>query len=213
VNITKYWISQTKPFLNKKDKTFSELISRAKEGQELPLSSSIIDEFVDFKNKIFFDELLKLTKNVPPYLKNSKECIDLLHYQYLGELKMNSTNKINTSEEILFSIEESQGCCISKDMIKNYFNLYRIKTWNQAIKFKLNLTQAESLLKEAESLQKISINDEIDEKINLEDIEKLSNKVNITKYWISQTKPFLNKKDKTFSELISRAKEGQELNL
>ena len=172
----------------------------------------LIDKYIK-ENKIFFDELLKLTKNVPVYLKNSRECTELLNYQYLGELKMNSTIKMNTSEEILFSIEQSQGTCISKDIIKNYFNLYKIKTWNQAIKYKLHLTHAESLLKESESLQKIAMNDEIDEKININDINQLSNKVNITNEWISKTKPFLKKKEKSFSELISRAKEGQELPL
>ena len=172
----------------------------------------LIDKYIR-ENKIFFDELLKLTKNVPSYLKNSAECTNLFNYQYLSELKMNSTNNLTTSDEILFCIEESQGACISKDMIKNYFNLYKMKTWNQAIKYKLYLSHAESLLKEAESLQKIIINEDIDEKINMSDIEQLNIKVNATKDWISRTKQFLTKKEKTFSELINRANEGQGLPL
>ena len=172
----------------------------------------IIEKYIKEK-KIFFEDLLKLTQNVPLYLKNTSESIALTNHQHLGELTMNSISKFNSPEEILLSIEESQGMCISKDIIVNCFNLYKIKTWNRAIKYKLYLSHAEALLNEAESLQKIEINEDITEKINISDIEELNNKIKVTNDWINKTKVYLCKKDKTFKELILRAKESQELPL
>ena len=127
---------------------------------------------------------------------------------------MNSIPKFSIPEEILLFIEESQGTCISKEIIINFFNLYKIKTWNYAVGYKLYLSHAEALLKEAGPLQKIiELNEEITEKIKFTDIELLSTKINITKDWINKTKLFLCKKEKNFSELILRAKESQELPL
>ena len=163
--------------------------------------------------KIFFDDLLKLTENVPSYLKNTHESINLSENQYIGEFKMNSISKLNTPEEILLFIKESHGLCISKEIIINCFNLYKIKTWNQAIKYKLYVPHAESLLEESESLKKIEMNEEIDEKINNSDIEELSKKVKMANNWINKTKQFLVKKEKTLSDLINIAKESEKLPL
>ena len=165
------------------------------------------------ENKIFFDDLLKLTKNVPAYLQNTSESNDLSEYQLKAEVKMNYPISQLTPENILLYIEESQGICISKDLIKNYFNLYKIKTWNQAIKYKLYLSHAESLLKEGEMLQNIKIMDEINENINNSDLEELNNKINITKEWINKAKQFLSKKEKSFSELLNLSLECKELPL
>ena len=172
-----------------------------------------IEKYIKEK-KIFFDDLLTLTQNVPLYLKNTKESTELSTLQHLGELSMNSIPKFSFPEEILLFIEESQGTCISKEIIINFFNLYKIKTWNYAVGYKLYLSHAEALLKEAGPLLKIiELNEEITEKIKFTDIELLSTKINITKDWINKTKLFLCKKEKNFSELILRAKESQELPL
>ena len=165
------------------------------------------------ENKIFFDDLLKLTKNVPTYLKNTSENNDLTNYQNLAEFKMNSISELNNPENILLYIEESQGICISKDIIKNCFNSYKIKTWNQAIKYKLYLNQAESLLKEGETLQNIKTMEEINENINSSDLKDLNNKVNITKEWMNKTKQFLSKREKSFSELLNLSLESKDLPL
>ena len=165
------------------------------------------------ENKIFFEELTNLTENVPSYLKNTIESNELSKYKCLAEVKMNKELELDTAEEILFYIEETQGICIKKETIKDYFNSYKIKTWNQAIKLKLYLENAESLLKESESLLKIQTNEIIRERINDIDIQDLNYKVNITKEWINKTKQFLLKKDKTVSELMNRTKEGEELPL
>ena len=117
------------------------------------------------ENKIFYNDLKSLTENIPSYFKNSAESTELLKYQCLSEVKMNNPIKSKDTEDILQFIENSQGHCIPKETMINYFNSYRIKTWNQVIKLKLDLTQAESLLKESEILKNFTINDIIDEKI------------------------------------------------
>ena len=91
------------------------------------------------ENKIFYNDLLSLTQNIPPYFKNSAESTELVKYQCLSEVKMNNPIKSKNTEDILQFIENFQGHCIPKETIINYFNAYRIKTWNQVIKFKLDL--------------------------------------------------------------------------
>ena len=172
----------------------------------------IIEKYLK-ENKIFFDDLLKLTKNVPSYLKNTGESTNLSNFQLLSELSMNKHIQLNSAEQILSYIEKTQGICISKENIKNWFNMYKIKTWNQAVKLKLYLPNAESLLTEVESLQKIKQNDIVTETINMEDVQNLYNKVNITKEWVNKTKQFLSKKEKTISDLIARAEESKHLPL
>ena len=172
----------------------------------------IIENYLK-NNKIFFDDLLRLTKNVPSYLKNTAESIDLSNYQYLAELRMNNLPKLTTPESILLYIEESQGICIKKDIINNFFNEYKIKTWNKVIKNKLNLFHAEPLLKEAELFQKNKNNEDLNENINDSDIEELRNKVNITKEWINKAKQFLSKKEKSLFELNNLANESQNIPL
>ena len=165
------------------------------------------------ENKIFYNDLLSLTQNIPPYFKNSAESTELVKYQCLSEVKMNNPIKSKNTEDILQFIENFQGHCIPKETIINYFNAYRIKTWNQAIKFKLDLVQAESLLKESEILKNVSTNDIIDEKIKESDVIILSNKINIMKEWINKTKNFLTKKEKTIAELYSKINEIKDLPL
>ena len=165
------------------------------------------------ENKIFYNDLKSLTENIPSYFKNSAESTELLKYQCLSEVKMNNPIKSKNTEDILQFIENFQGHCIPKETMINYFNSYRIKTWNQAIKLKLDLTQAESLLKESEILKNFDINDIIDEKIEENDIIILRNKINIMKEWINKTKNFLMKKEKTISELNNKINEIKELPL
>ena len=165
------------------------------------------------ENKIFYNDLLTLTQNIPPYFKNSAESTELLKYQCLSEVKMNNPIKSKDPEDILQFIENFQGHCIPKETIINYFNSYRIKTWNQVIKFKLDLVQAESLLKEGEILKNVSRNEIIDEKIKENDMIILANKISIMKEWINKTKNFLTKKEKTISELNSKINEIKDLPL
>ena len=165
------------------------------------------------ENKIFYNDLIFLTENTPPYFKNSAESTELSHYKLLAEAKMNNQNKTNNTEDILKSIENFQDCCIVKETLVNYFNSYRIKTWNQAIKLKLDLPQAESLFKESEILKNVSMNEIIDEKIEENDIIILSNKISIMKDWINKTKNFLTKKEKTIEELFNKINEIKELPL
>ena len=172
----------------------------------------IIEKYIK-ENKIFYKDLKNLTENTPPYFKNSTESTELINYQFLAELKMNNPIKTNNTEDILKFIEDFQGCCVSKDTIINYFNFYRIKTWNQAVKIKLELFQAESLLKESEILKNIDLNEIITEKIDENDIKILSNKIKIMKDWINKTKNFLIKKEKTIVELINYTNEAKELPL
>ena len=153
------------------------------------------------ENKIFYNDLKSLTENIPPYFKNSSENTELSNYLLLAEAKMNNLYKSNNTEDILHFIENFQGHCILKETMVDYFNAYRIKTWNQAIKLKLDLSQAESLLKESEILKNVPMNDIIDEKIEENDMIILSNKINIMKDWINRTKNFLTKKEKTIAEL------------
>ena len=165
------------------------------------------------ENKIFYNDLLSLTQNIPPYFKNSAESTELVKYQCLSEVKMNNPIKSKNTEDILQFIENFQGHCIPKETIINYFNAYRIKTWNQVIKFKLDLVQAESLLKESEILKNVSTNDIIDEKINENDVFILASKICIMKEWINKTKNFLTKKEKTIAELYSKINEIKDLPL
>ena len=165
------------------------------------------------ENKIFYNDLKSLTENIPSYFKNSAESAELSRYLCLAEIKLNNPVKSNNTEDILQFIENFQGYCISKETMIDYFNSYRIKTWNQAIKFKLDLSQAESLLKEAEILKNVSMNDIINEKIEENDIFILSNKISIMKEWINKTKIFLTKKEKTIAELNNMINEIKELPL
>ena len=165
------------------------------------------------ENKIFYNDLIFLTENTPPYFKNSAESTELSHYKLLAEAKMNNQNKTNNTEDILQLIENFQDCCIVKETLINYFNSYRIKTWNQAIKLKLDLPQAETLFKESEMLKNVSMNEIIDEKIEENDIIILSNKISIMKDWINKTKNFLTKKEKTIEELFKKINEIKELPL
>ena len=165
------------------------------------------------ENKIFYNDLIFLTENTPPYFKNSAESTELSHYKLLAEAKMNNQNKTNNTEDILQLIENFQDCCIVKETLINYFNSYRIKTWNQAIKLKLDLPQAETLFKESEMLKNVSMNEIIDEKIEENDIIILSNKISIMKDWINKTKNFLTKKEKTIEELFNKINEIKELPL
>ena len=165
------------------------------------------------ENKTFYNDLLLLTNNIPPYFKNSAESTELSNYQYLAEAKMNNLVKSNNTDDILQSIENFQDYCILKETLVNYFYAYRIKTWNQAIKLKLDITQAESLFKEGEILVKISMNEIIDEEIEENDLLILSKKIRIMKDWINKTKNYLNKKEKTIEELMTQVNEIKELPL
>ena len=140
------------------------------------------------ENKIFYNDLKLLTDNIPPYFKNSSENAELSRYLYLTESKMNKQAKLENTEEILNYIENIQEYCFSKEILQNYFNAYRIKTWNQAIKLKLDLSQAELLFKEGEILKNVEMNEIIDEKIEENDINILGNKISIMKEWINKTK-------------------------
>ena len=165
------------------------------------------------ENKIFYNDLKLLTDNIPPYFKNSSENAELSRYLYLTESKMNKQSKLENTEEILNYIENIQEYCFSKEILQNYFNAYRIKTWNQAIKLKLDLSQAELLFKEGEILKNVEMNEIIDEKIEENDINILGNKISIMKEWINKTKNYLMKKEKTIEELISKINEINNLPL
>ena len=165
------------------------------------------------ENKTFYNDLLLLTNNIPPYFKNSVESTELSKYQYLAEVKMNNLNKPNNVNDILLTIENFQDICILKETLENYFNAYRIKTWNQALKLKLDISQAESLFKEGELLSKVSINEIIDEEIAENDILILSKKIKTTKEWINKSKNYLNKKEKTIEELMNLVNEIKNLPL
>ena len=189
----KQWLESAKKFMEEYNKSlnnkfkFNYLLKN--NMTEIDSDSFIINRTENIKiiekylkeNKTFYNDLIILTKNIPPYFKNSTESTELSNYQYLAEAKMNSLNKSNNANDILKSIEDFQNYCISKETLVNYFDAYRIKTWNQAIKLKLDLSQAESLFKECETLIKISMGEIVDEKIEKNDIIILGNKIKIMK--------------------------------
>ena len=221
----KQWLESAKKFMEEYNKSlnnkfkFNHLLKN--NMTEIDSDSFIINRTENIKiiekylkeNKTFYNDLIILTKNIPPYFKNSTESTELSNYQYLAEAKMNSLNKSNNANDILKSIEDFQNYCISKETLVNYFDAYRIKTWNQAFKLKLDLSQAESLFKECETLIKISMDEIVDEKIEKNDIIILGNKIKIMKEWINKAKNYLNKKEKTIAELINQVNEIKNLPL
>ena len=123
----KQWLESAKKFMEEYNKSlnnkfkFNHLLKN--NMTEIDSDSFIINRTENIKiiekylkeNKTFYNDLIILTKNIPPYFKNSTESTELSNYQYLAEAKMNSLNKSNNANDILKSIEDFQNYCISKE--------------------------------------------------------------------------------------------------